>query len=84
MGRSSDMVTDWSDTRAVLLGANDKPAGDGNPPAFERNPAADRVRRSGNSVDRGELHGRQHLNPSLDGSSGILQPLNVQGVGDSE
>ena len=37
------LVTNWSDRRAVLLGANGKPAGDGNPPAFERNPAADRV-----------------------------------------
>ena len=37
------VVTDWSDRRAVMLGVNGKPAGDGNPPAFERNPAADRV-----------------------------------------
>ena len=37
------VVTDWSDRRAVVLGANRKPAGGGNPPAYERNPAADRV-----------------------------------------
>ena len=37
------VVTDWSDRRAVILGANGKPAGADNPPAYERNPAADRV-----------------------------------------
>ena len=36
-------MKDWSDPRAVLLGANCKPAGAGNLPAYERNPAADRV-----------------------------------------
>lgn len=36
-------VKDWSHPRAVRLGANGKPASDNNPPAFERNPAADRV-----------------------------------------
>ena len=36
-------VTDWSDRRAVVLSANGKPAGEDNPPAYERNPAADRV-----------------------------------------
>ena len=41
--RRGAMVTDWSDRRAVVLGANGKPASDSNPPAFERNPAADRV-----------------------------------------
>ena len=41
--RRGAVVTDWSDRRAVILGADGKPAGDGNPPAFERNPAADRV-----------------------------------------
>ena len=37
------VMTDWSDRRAVILGANGKPAGADNPPAYERNPAADRV-----------------------------------------
>ena len=37
------MVTDWSDRRAVILGADGKPAGEGNPVAYGRNPAADRV-----------------------------------------
>ena len=37
------VVKDWSDPRAVILGADGKPAGDGNPPAYERNPVADRV-----------------------------------------
>ena len=41
--RRGSVVTDWSDRRAVILGANGKPAGAGNPPAYERNPAADRV-----------------------------------------
>lgn len=41
--RRGAVVTDWSDRRAVMLGADGKPVGDGNPPAFERNPAADRV-----------------------------------------
>ena len=41
--RRRAVVTDWSDRRAVHLGANGKPAGAGNPPAYERNPAADRV-----------------------------------------
>jgi len=36
-------MTDWSDPRAVIVGANGKPASDSNPPAYERNPAADRV-----------------------------------------
>ena len=37
------VVMDWSDRRAVILGAEGKPAGKNNPPAFERNPAADRI-----------------------------------------
>ena len=37
------VVTDWSDRRAVILGANGKLACADNPPAYERNPAADRV-----------------------------------------
>ena len=37
------VVTNWSDRRAVMLGDDGKPAGDGNPPVYERNPAADRV-----------------------------------------
>ena len=37
------VVTDWSDRRAVILGAKGKPACADNPPAYERNPAADRV-----------------------------------------
>ena len=37
------VVTDWSDRRAVILGADGKPAGADNPAAYERNPAADRV-----------------------------------------
>ena len=37
------LVKDWSDPRAVLLGTDGKPAGDDNPPAYERNPASDRV-----------------------------------------
>ncbi len=41
--RHGDVVTDWSDQRAVILAADGRPANDGNPPAFERNPAADRV-----------------------------------------
>ena len=41
--RRRAVVTDWSDRRAVRLGADGKPAGAGNPPAYERNPAADRV-----------------------------------------
>ena len=41
--RRGAVVKDWSDRRAVHLGANGKPAGAGNPPAHERNPAADRV-----------------------------------------
>ena len=41
--RRGAVVKDWSDPRAVHLGANRKPAGAGNPPAWERNPAADRV-----------------------------------------
>ena len=41
--RRGAVVKDWSDPRAVPLGANRKPAGAGNPPAYERNPAADRV-----------------------------------------
>ena len=41
--RRGAVVKDWSDPRAVHLGANRKPAGAGNPPAIERNPAADRV-----------------------------------------
>ena len=41
--RRGAVVTDWSDRRAVILGADGKPTGAGNPPAFERNPAADRV-----------------------------------------
>ena len=41
--RRRAVVKDWSDRRAVILGTNGKPAGAGNPPAFERNPAADRV-----------------------------------------
>ena len=41
--RRGAVVKDWSDRRAVRLGANGKPAGAGNPPAWERNPAADRV-----------------------------------------
>ena len=36
-------MSDWSDRRAVLLGADGKPAGNDNAPAFERNPAADRL-----------------------------------------
>lgn len=42
-GRHGAVVADWSDSRAVVLGVNGKPAGEGNPPAYERNPAADRV-----------------------------------------
>ena len=42
-GRRGAVVTDWSDSRAVILGANGKPASVGNSPAFERNPAANRV-----------------------------------------
>ena len=41
--RRGAVVTDWSDRRAVHLGANRKPAGAGNPSAWELNPAADRV-----------------------------------------
>ena len=41
--RRGATVTDWSDPRAVRLGANGKPASKDNPPAYERNPAADRV-----------------------------------------
>ena len=41
--RRGALVKDWSDPRAVVLGANGKPAGKDNPPAFERNPAVDRV-----------------------------------------
>ena len=41
--RRGAVVKDWSDPRAVHLGANRKPTGAGNPPAYERNPAADRV-----------------------------------------
>ena len=41
--RHGAVVTNWSDRRAVILGADGKPAGAQNPPAFERNPAADRV-----------------------------------------
>jgi len=41
--RRGAVVMDWSDRRAVILGANGKPAGVDNPPAYERNPAADRV-----------------------------------------
>ena len=41
--RHGDAVKDWSDQRAVILAADGRPASDGNPPAFERNPAADRV-----------------------------------------
>ena len=37
------VVKDWSDPRAVILGADGKPASASNPPAYERNPAADRV-----------------------------------------
>ena len=37
------VVKDWSDPRAVILGANGKPVSASNPPAYERNPAADRV-----------------------------------------
>ena len=33
---------DWNDPRAVILGIDGKPAGDRNPPVYERNPAADR------------------------------------------
>ena len=36
-------MKDWSDPRAVILGAAGKPANDRNPPAYERNPAADRM-----------------------------------------
>ena len=41
--RRGAVVSDWSDRRAVLLGADGKPAGNDNAPAFERNPAADRL-----------------------------------------
>ena len=41
--RRGARVTDWSDRRAVILGTNGRPAGRDNPPAFERNPAADRL-----------------------------------------
>ena len=41
--RRGVVVTDWSDRRAQVLGANGKPASKDNPPAYERNPAADRV-----------------------------------------
>lgn len=41
--RRGAIVADWSDRRAVVLGADGKPAGATNPPAWERNPAADRV-----------------------------------------
>ena len=41
--RHGALVTDWSDRRAVRLGDNGEPAGGGNPPAYERTPAADRV-----------------------------------------
>jgi len=41
--RRGAVVTDWSDPRAVVLGTDRKPAGEGNPAAHERNPAADRV-----------------------------------------
>ena len=41
--RRGAVVTDWSDRRAVVLGADGRPGGAANPPAYERNPAADRV-----------------------------------------
>ena len=41
--RRDAVVTDWSDPRAVILGADGKPAGADNPPAYERNPRADRL-----------------------------------------
>ena len=41
--RRGAVVKNWADDRAVPLGVNGKPAGDGNQPAYERNPAADRV-----------------------------------------
>ena len=41
--RRSAVVTDWSDPRAVVLGADGNPAGADNPPAVEPNPARDRV-----------------------------------------
>ncbi|MDD9985613.1 MAG: hypothetical protein OXQ31_05035 [Spirochaetaceae bacterium] len=41
--RHGAMVTDWSDRRAVILGADGRPTSDSNPPTYERNPAADRV-----------------------------------------
>ena len=41
--RRGALVTDWSDPRAVILGVDGKPASKDNPPAYERNPAADRV-----------------------------------------
>ena len=37
------VVKDWSDPRAILLGVDGNPASKDNPPAHERNPAADRV-----------------------------------------
>ena len=37
------VVTNWSDSRAVFLGTDGKPVAAGRSPAFERNPAADRV-----------------------------------------
>ena len=40
--RRGAVVKDWSDRRAVILSVDGKPAGSG-PPAYERNPAADRV-----------------------------------------
>ena len=41
--RRGALVSNWRDPRAVPLGADGHPAGPNNPPAFERNPAADRV-----------------------------------------
>ena len=41
--RRGALVSNWRDPRAVPLGANGHPVGPNNPPAFERNPAADRV-----------------------------------------
>ena len=37
------VVTNWADRRAVILGADGRPAGADNPAAYERNPAADHV-----------------------------------------
>ncbi len=49
--RRGALVTDWSDPRAVILGVDGKPASKDNPPAYERNPAADRVPELGPNDD---------------------------------